>query len=121
MDPNPTAQNGETCTTEVGGRLATEMQGVSARDGECLINYDGAFAGDAHGVATPQQAIKRAGFGRFTLSSSQPEHALDGLLYFYETDGQRRIGLYRVQHMSDGSFILHGVVASTPMKKKRDG
>lgn len=116
MKESGTAENGQPCTTQGDGRLLTEMQGVSARDGECLINYDGALASDAHGVATPEQAIVAAGFGRYTLTRYEPKDALNTMVYVYETDGPTRVGAYSVNVMADGSFIVHSVVASTPMK-----
>ena len=110
----PIAANGQMCTLQ-GGSLALEMQGVHAREGECLINYDGAVLATASGDATPEAAIRGAGFGRYQLTQEPATTESVELLHYREWDGPLLVGAYSVNVMQDGTFIVHGVVASTPL------
>lgn len=116
MQQNPVAANGQPCTMQADGQPLSEMQGVSARDGECLINLDGAVATTAHGQASPEEAIRSMGFGRFDLVRYRPDQAIDSLVYYYESENGKRVGDYSVNVMADGSFIVHRIVASSPIR-----
>lgn len=103
------ARNPECMTQD--GEVVTEAQEVQARDGECLTSRAIAIAPSPNGAASPEEAVRAAGFGRGTLTTEPddvPTH-----VDVTERDQDRVVGTYSVVQINDG-WIVDGYVASVP-------
>ena len=104
-----TARNPECMTQD--GEVVTEAQEVQAREGECLASRAIAIAPDPTGAASPEEAVRAAGFGRGTLTTNPddvPTH-----VDVTERDQDRVVGTYSVVQIN-GGWIVDGYVASLP-------
>ena len=98
------------CMTQ-GDDVVTDSQGVQAREGECLTSRAIALAPDAIGAASPEEAVRTAGFGRGTLTTEPddvPTH-----VDVTERDQDRVVGRYSVVQIK-GAWIVDGYLASVP-------
>ena len=85
---------------------------MRARLNECIAKDDLAYPEDLKAqAATPQEAVRRLGFGRGTLSSERTTG--NSVVLGERADGQL-IGRYTVTRLSDGTWVLDTFLASVP-------
>lgn len=93
------------------GQVVTESQHVQARDGECLTLRAIAVAPNPIGATDPEEAVRRAGFGRGALTTTRDD--VPTQVRVIERDQVRTVGTYSVVQIDSG-WIVDSYLASIP-------